>query len=845
MDRRPRWSSLFWRGVRLADADVRPVPRLHGHAHRRSVTTRSGGRGTLLTMLLYLVGIVLFVDGHDRRHDPPDAAVPASDAATTTPSSSAPAAPACGPPSSSAKAGVDSAVLTKLYPTRSHTGAAQGGVCAALGNLEEDHWEWHMFDTIKGGDYLVDQDAAEVLAREAIETVIELEHMGLPFNRTPDGQDRPAPVRRPHPQLRRGAGQAGLLRRRPHRPHDPPDALPAVPSSTASSSTTSTTSWTWSPRAASWATAGGRPAWSPTGSPTASSMTLRSKAVLLATGGFGRMFRITSNAWSPDRRRRRAGLPPRHPDAGHGVLPVPSDRDRRASGSCCPRRRAARAATCSTTHGDRFMERYAPTLMELAPRDMVSRAIVPGDPRRARHRRQGLRLPRRAPPRSQDDRREAAGHHGLRPRLPGHRARSRSRSRSSRPRTTRWAASRPTSDTRVIARRGEHRRPGPVRRRARRPACPSTAPTASARTRSWTCWSSAGGPGARWPLDIQGVGPARSSPRTSMEPVRAEIEGHPRPRHGASAPRHSASELADVMMDDVGVYRDEALPDAARSAKVAELRARYAERARRRQGHRLQHRPARGARGRLPARLRRDDRGRGAGPQGEPRRPRREDYPERDDVELPDPLPRDEGRRRRGPTLAYKPVTITTLPAEAAGRTEGGSDRCVELRVLRYDPERDAKPHWEALPVEADPMDRVLDLLHQVKYEQDGTLTFRRSCAHGVCGSDAMLINGRNRLACKIRVEQLGKRKITVAPLPGLPVIKDLVVDMDDFFAKFRSVQPFLINDSTPPERERLQSARRPGASTTTRPSASCARPARRRARRSGRSPSTWGRRRS
>src|ERR1035437_10078824 len=74
-------------------------------------------------------------------------------------------------------------VLTKLYPTRSHTGLAQGGVCAALGNLEEDSWEWHMFDTVKGGDYLVDQDAAEVLAREAIETVIELEHMGLPFNR--------------------------------------------------------------------------------------------------------------------------------------------------------------------------------------------------------------------------------------------------------------------------------------------------------------------------------------------------------------------------------------------------------------------------------------------------------------------------------------------------------------------------------------------------------------------------------------------------------------------------------------------------------------------------------------
>ncbi len=129
----------------------------------------------------------------------------------------------------------------------------------------------------------------------------------------------------------------------------------------------------------------------------------------------------------------------------------------------------------------------------------------------------------------------------------------------------------------------------------------------------------------------------------------------------------------------------------------------------------------------------------------------------------------------------------------------------VDVRILRYDPERDAKPHWEAYQVESEPMGRVLDLLHTVKWEQDGSLTFRRSCAHGVCGSDAMLINGRNRLACKIRVDQLG-RKITVAPLPGLPVVKDLVVDMDGFFAKFRSVEPFLINDSPLPARERRQS---------------------------------------
>ncbi len=131
----------------------------------------------------------------------------------------------------------------------------------------------------------------------------------------------------------------------------------------------------------------------------------------------------------------------------------------------------------------------------------------------------------------------------------------------------------------------------------------------------------------------------------------------------------------------------------------------------------------------------------------------------------------------------------------------------IELRILRFDPERDQTPHEESYTVEAAPMDRVLDLLHKVKYEQDGTLTFRRSCAHGVCGSDAMLINGRNRLACKIRVDQLKGKRITVAPLPGLPVTKDLVVDMDDFFAKFRSVQPYLQTNTPDPERERRQSA--------------------------------------
>jgi succinate dehydrogenase / fumarate reductase, iron-sulfur subunit len=130
----------------------------------------------------------------------------------------------------------------------------------------------------------------------------------------------------------------------------------------------------------------------------------------------------------------------------------------------------------------------------------------------------------------------------------------------------------------------------------------------------------------------------------------------------------------------------------------------------------------------------------------------------------------------------------------------------VTLRIRRYNPELDQAPHWETYTVPAEPTDRVLDLLHQVKWYQDGTLTFRRSCAHGVCGSDAMLINGRNRLACEYLVKEAGSQ-ITVEPMRGVPVIKDLLVDMEPFWDKYRQVMPFLVNDEIPADgRERRQS---------------------------------------
>jgi succinate dehydrogenase / fumarate reductase, iron-sulfur subunit len=130
----------------------------------------------------------------------------------------------------------------------------------------------------------------------------------------------------------------------------------------------------------------------------------------------------------------------------------------------------------------------------------------------------------------------------------------------------------------------------------------------------------------------------------------------------------------------------------------------------------------------------------------------------------------------------------------------------VTLRIFRYNPEKDKKPHFDTFTVEADPTDRVLDLLEHVKSYHDGTLSFRRSCAHGVCGSDAMRINGHNFLACKVLVKDLGVDKITVEPMLGLKVIKDMIVDMEPFFEHYRSMIPYLVNDEPPPNQERLQS---------------------------------------
>ena len=264
------------------------------------------------------------------------------------------------------------AVISKLYPTRSHTGAAQGGMAAALANVEEDSWEWHTFDTVKGGDYLVDQDAAEILAKEAIDAVIDLENMGLPFNRTPEGKidqrrfgghtadHGKTPVRRAcyaadrtgHMILQtlfQNCVKLGINF------FNEFYVLDLLTSKDAEGKTQ--TSGVVAYELA-----------------TGDLHVFHAKAVIFATGGFGKIYKTTSNAhtltgdgvgivW-------RKGLPLEdmeffqfHPTglAGLGILLTEGAR--------------GEGAILRNASGERFMERYAPTIKDLAPRDIVSRCM--------------------------------------------------------------------------------------------------------------------------------------------------------------------------------------------------------------------------------------------------------------------------------------------------------------------------------------------------------------------------------------------------------------------------------------------------------------------------------------
>jgi succinate dehydrogenase / fumarate reductase flavoprotein subunit len=264
------------------------------------------------------------------------------------------------------------AVISKLFPTRSHTGAAQGGMAAALANVEEDNWEWHTFDTVKGGDYLVDQDAAEILAKESVQAVIDLENMGLPFNRTPEGKidqrrfgghtrdHGKAPVRR----ACYAADRTGHMILQTLYQNCVKLGIEFYNEFYVLDLVMNTVNGVERPSAVvAYDLA------------TGELHVFQGKSIVFATGGFGKIFKTTSNAhtltgdgvgiiW-------RKGLPLEdmefyqfHPTglAGLGILLSEAAR--------------GEGGILRNASGERFMERYAPTIKDLAPRDMVARAMA-------------------------------------------------------------------------------------------------------------------------------------------------------------------------------------------------------------------------------------------------------------------------------------------------------------------------------------------------------------------------------------------------------------------------------------------------------------------------------------
>ncbi len=703
-------------------------------------------------------------------------------------------------------------------------------MCAALANVEEDNWEWHTFDTVKGGDYLVDQDAAEIMCREAIDAVLDLEKMGLPFNRTPDGRID----QRRFGGHTRNHGEAAVRRSCYAADRTGHMILQTLYQNCVKQGVEFFNEFyvldlLLTDDEPEHQRAAGVVAYELA---TGEIHVFAAKAVVVATGGFGKGLQDDLERAHSHRRRHgivwRKGLPLEdmeffqfHPTglAGLGILLSEAAR--------------GEGAILRNADGERFMERYAPTIKDLAPRDIVARSMAQRGARGPRRRsEQGLRAARPDPPAAGADRRQAA------------------RTSPSSPAPT--SGSSPMTEPVPVypdgalrdgrhahhgSRRGaarQHRRPSPACTRPARCACVSVHGSNRLGTNSLldinvfgrraglaAAQHAAAVPQPELPTGSESfvtelVQALLTSSRLRTgrhDPSRAAAHAWTAtlrctgPKSRSSKPRRtsrlSRSAIANVAVTDKGKRFNTDLLEAIELGFLLDLAEVLVVSAR-----------ARDRVARWPL------------PRGLPGPGRRQLHAPHHGLSR---------ARAAAVRLDYQPVVQTRYRADGSEvltwrltrySRRAPPPRTITVRIRRYDPEQDAAPHWQSYDVAAQPTELVLDLLHTIKWELDGSLTFRRSCAPRSLrlGRDAH--QRRESPGLQGSGARSARTKITIEPIKGLPLLKDLVVDMEPFFEAYRAVHavPDHLRESS--RRASASSPRRTGIATTTRPSASCALPA-------------------
>ncbi len=698
-------------------------------------------------------------------------------------------------------------MITKVFPTRSHTVSAQGGItCAIASDDPNDDWRWHMYDTVKGSDYIGDQDAIEYMCSVGPQAVYELEHLGMPFSRTESGRIYQRPFGGQSKNFGKGGQAARTCAAADRTGHA---LLHTLYQANLRAKTTFLNEWF----AVDLVT-------NQDGKvvgviaieiETGEVVYVESKATVFATGGAGRIYASTTNALMNTGdgvgMALRAGLPVQdiemwqfHPTgiAGAGVLVTEGCR--------------GEGGYLINKDGERFMERYAPTAKDLAGRDVVARSMILEilDGRGCGPNGDYVLL-----------KLDHLGEAVLNSRLPGILELSKT-----------FAHVDPTKEPIPVVPTCHYMMggiPTSVSGQAlTQDASGNDKPIDGLYAAGEVACVSVHGAnrlGGNSLLDLVVFG--RAAGLHIEEVLRQGVSYRAASDSDLEAALRRLNRWNESTVGRIGrIVEDGVADDDAEQLRRVPYRGSHEERHRadrrttrtdrQRASHRqeqcVQHRADGSTGTRQPARSRGSDRDRRRGAQGKPRRPRARRLSGSRRRELAVPFPVSAEGQTRQQTRGELRTQIGR--GDAADRPfvlSVGKERepyAMKVSVYRYNPENDEVPRMQDysidLPSGKDLM--VLDVMELLK-AQDPSLTYRRSCREGVCGSDGVNMNGKNGLACITPVSEVAKKdKLVLRPLPGLPVIRDLVIDMSQFYRQYEKIRPYVINDQPPPAQERLQS---------------------------------------